>query len=140
MARSISVKVPTASLIADIESALVQIDKDIEEYPAARIAYEVQLESYNDLVRQTVIDFVRTNPNLVKVDTLWQDRHALIVPSALLSLPPKPECPEQPNQHQSFGREWTTRKALLERNLKVLKMTTQEEVNASTYGAIIELL
>ena len=34
----------------------------------------------------------------------------------------------------------TTQKAILEKNLKILKMTTQEEVSASTYGAIMEII
>jgi len=29
---------------------------------------------------------------------------------------------------------------MLERNLKVLRMTTQEEVSGSTYGAVLEFL
>ena len=140
MARSISVKVPTATLIADIEAAIAKIDEDAANYPALYAQYEADVEEYNKAVHKAMIDYIVVNPKLVKVDTMWNDRTAVIVPTALLNLPEKPVAPEKPDAQQSFGREWTTRKALLQRNLKVLKMTTQEEVSASTYGAIIELL
>jgi hypothetical protein len=54
--------------------------------------------------------------------------------------PKRPEMPQTPNQREWFGREHNTRKELLERNLRILKMTSQEEVNASTYGAIMEII
>jgi hypothetical protein len=60
--------------------------------------------------------------------------------SAIADFPQKPEAPTAPNQRESFGRDWTTRKDLLEKNLKILKMTSQEEVSASTYGAIMEII
>jgi hypothetical protein len=58
----------------------------------------------------------------------------------MAGFPKQPEAPSAPNQKESFGREYTTRKSLLEKNLRILKMTSQEEVNASTYGAIMEII
>ena len=58
----------------------------------------------------------------------------------LLGLPEAPREPSKPNEQTYFGREYTTRKSLLERNLKVLKMTSQEEVSATTYNTVIDLL
>ena len=40
MARSISVKIPTSLLIQQIEERIAQIDKEIEEYPAKRQAFD----------------------------------------------------------------------------------------------------
>jgi hypothetical protein len=59
---------------------------------------------------------------------------------AIVGFPERPTAPEAPNQRESFGREYTTRKELLQKNLRILKMTSQEEVNASTYGAIMEII
>ena len=61
-------------------------------------------------------------------------------PSVITDFPKRPEAPVAPNQKESFGREYVTQKSLLEKNLRILKLTTQEEVNASTYGAIVEIL
>jgi hypothetical protein len=57
-----------------------------------------------------------------------------------LGFPAKPEEPIKPNQKEWFGREHQTRKQILERNLKVLRMTTQEEVSASSYSSVMELI
>jgi hypothetical protein len=57
-----------------------------------------------------------------------------------LSFPEKPVEPIKPNDKTYFGREYITRKELLERNLRILKMTTQEEVSASSYSAVIDLI
>jgi hypothetical protein len=46
MARSISVKVPTAMLIQQIEERIAQIDAEVEEYPAKREEYEKAEEAY----------------------------------------------------------------------------------------------
>jgi hypothetical protein len=57
-----------------------------------------------------------------------------------LGFPKKPEEPSKPNDKTYFGREYVTRKELLQRNLRILKMTSQEEVSASSYSAVIDLI
>ena len=150
MARSISVKVPTALLIAQIEERIAQIDKDIEEYPAKREAYEKASEAYNEEVAAFMADFVVKNhkkirsgydAELIRLQTYGGNRVELsFFIDAIPNFPVRPVAPVSPNQNESFGREYTTRKTLLEKNLRILKMTSQEEVNASTYGAIMEII
>jgi hypothetical protein len=60
--------------------------------------------------------------------------------SALSGLPEVPIRPKAPNSKVWIGREYYSQKEILERNLKVLRMTSQEEVSGSTYGAILEFL
>jgi len=156
MARSISVKVPTSLLIEQIEAKIAEIEKAEAEYPAKREAYEQAEEAY----KAEVADFVAAylSKNLDKIGYNYDDiirissaySHGLrnrggrveitFDTDAIVGFPERPVCPEKPNQNESFGREYTTRKSLLEKNLKILKMTSQEEVNASTYGAIMEIL
>ena len=71
MARSISVKVPTAMLIQQIEERIAQIDADIEEYPAKREAYEKADEAY----KQNVANFVAAylGENLDKIGYGYED-------------------------------------------------------------------
>ena len=149
MARSISVKVPTALLIAQIEERIAQIDKDIEEYPAKRAAYEKASEAYNEEVAAFMADFVVKNHKKIRTGhdadllrlTSYGNRVDLtFYTDAIPNFPKRPEAPESPNQKESFGREYVSRKSLLEKNLRILKMTSQEEVNASTYGAIMEII
>ena len=156
MARSISVKVPTSLLIEQIEAKIAEIEKAEAEYPAKREEYEKAEEAY----KQNVANFVAAylGENLDKIGYNYDDiirissaySHGLrnrggrveltFDTDAIVGFPERPVCPEKPNQNESFGRDWTTRKSLLEKNLKILKMTSQEEVSASTYGAIMEIL
>ena len=155
MARSISVKVPTALLIQQIEERIAQIDKDIEEYPAQREAYEKAEEAYKSKVANFVAAYLGENLDKIGFD---YDSTIRLTPSysglrgngsrveltfdtdAIVGFPKRPEAPSAPNQREWFGRDHATRKELLEKNIKILKMTSQEEVNASTYGAIMEIL
>jgi hypothetical protein len=48
MARTMSVKVPTATLIANIEASIAKIDVDVAEYAEKRKQYELEVKKYND--------------------------------------------------------------------------------------------
>ena len=154
MARSISVKVPTSLLIQQIEERIAQIDKDIEEYPAKREAFEKEEEAYKAKVANFIAAYLGENldkigfsyDDIIRINTgfgVYKGQSRVEVTfdtDAIVGFPKRPEAPEKPNQRESFGRDYSTRKELLEKNLRILKMTSQEEVNASTYGAIMEIL
>jgi hypothetical protein len=155
MARSISVKVPTSLLISQIEERIALIDKEIEEYPAKREEFEKAEEAYKKNVANFVAAYLGENLDRIGYDyndtiRITSTSHGfrggsnrveiVFDTDAIVGFPKRPEAPQAPNQKESFGREWTTRKELLEKNLRILKMTSQEEVNASTYGAIMEII
>lgn len=149
MARNISVKVPVASLIATIEEKIAEIDKAVAEYPAKREEYEKATEAYKAEVAKFVSDYLSKNLDKIGYDfddTIRLSRHyngrleVTFDCDSIEGFPEKPEEVERPNQKEWFGRDHATRKSLLEKNLKILRMTTQEEVSASTYGAIMEIL
>jgi hypothetical protein len=150
MARSISVKVPTALIVQQIEERIAQIDKDIEEYPAKREAFEQEQEAYKQKVADFISDYIVKNANkigyeysdIIRISQHFTGNKVELIfdTSAIVGFPKRPEAPTAPNQRESFGREYVTRKELLEKNLRILKMTSQEEVNASTYGAIMEII
>ena len=154
MARSISVKVPTSLLIQQIEERIAQIDAEIEEYPAKREAFDKAEEAYKANVANFIAAYLGENldkigfgyEDIIRINTGYGFRGATgkveltFDTDAIVGFPQRPEAPEKPNQKESFGRDWATRKELLEKNLKILKMTSQEEVSASTYGAVMELI
>ena len=154
MARSISVKIPTSMLIQQIEERIAEIDKEIEAYPAKREAYEKAEEAYKQNVANFVAAYLGENldkigygyDDIIRIGTGYTPHRGYsrveltFDTDAIVGFPKRPEAPEKPNQRESFGRDWTTRKELLEKNLKILKMTSQEEVSASTYGAVMELI
>ena len=147
MARSLSVKIPTASLIADIENSLAQIEADLAEYPAQIEAYRKAKADHQQIVIKAVIEALGKSELIgneydspIRISNGYGNSVDVRVNVDLLGLPEAPREPKKPNDSEYFGREYTTRKSLLERNLKVLKMTSQEEVSATTYNTVIDLL
>jgi hypothetical protein len=150
MARSLSVKIPTATLIADVEATIAKIEAEIATYPADMEAYRKAEKAHQDLVLEAVIEAIKNPDNIggeydhtavVRVGTgRYNSGVSISVNTDFLSLPSAPEAPSNPNSREHYGREYTTKLDLLKKNLKVLKMTNQEEVNASTYNTVMELL
>lgn len=148
MARTLSVKVPTTNLIADIEASLAKIDAEIEAYPAKRQQYEADLKKYEaDVVAHAIKAL--GNPENIGTDysSLVRVTHngyrngvSVEFDTEALGFPKRPEEPQRPNEKTYFGREYVTRKELLEKNLRILRMTSQEEVSASSYSAVIDLI
>ena len=146
MARSLSVKIPTAVLIADIENTLARIDAEIAEYPAAVAQFQKDIKAHEVETIKIVTEALKAGQIGEEYDSpirivrgYGRSVDIRINPDAL-GIPEYPEKPKNPNERESFGREYVTRKSLLEKNLKVLRMTQQEEVNASTYNTVMELL
>lgn len=148
MARSLSVKIPTADLIADIEATLAKIEADVAEYPEAVKKYEADSKAHQAKVIETVVEAIKAgrvgngydHNEPISVRAGYGRQVNIYVDVDALGVPDAPEKPKNPNDRESFGREYVTRKQLLEKNLKVLRMTKQEEVNASTYNTVMELL
>jgi len=148
MARTLSVKIPTSSLIADIEKSIAKIDEDVANYAEAVKNYKEEIKAYEAEVMAKAKEAL-SNPDNIGTDSSSPVRltssyryNSISVEfdTDVLGFPKKPEEPVRPNQKESFGREYTTRKEILERNLRILKMTTQEEVSASSYSAVIDLI
>ncbi len=148
MAKTLSVKVPVASLIADIEASIAKIDADVEAYAGKRKQYEADVKQYEkDLIAHAIEalknpDNIGTDHNsLIRVcSNNYRNSVSVDFDTEALGFPKRPEEPKRPNEKEYFGRDYVTRKELLERNLRVLKMTTQEEVSASSYSAVIDLI
>jgi hypothetical protein len=149
MARSISVKVPTATLVATIEAKIAEIDEAIANYPRLRDEYEKANEAHKARLAEFVSDYLAKNiskigydyDETIRITRSYGDKVSLEFDTeAIAGFPEKPTEPERPNSQRYYGRDYSTQKELLEKNLKILKMTSQEEVSASTYGAVMELL
>lgn len=150
MARAISVKVPTAAVIAQIQEAIKKIDADVATYPADYEKYEKETEAYKKKVAKFVSDYVSKNANKIGYDYTADTIRLGFGHSGRVELtfdadkidgfPKKPEAPVKPNQSEWIGNKHLNRKAVLEQNLRILRMTTQEEINASSYSTVIDLI
>ena len=55
MARTLSVKIPTAKLIADVEASIAKIDEAVENYAQERKKYEADYKQYQaDLISNAI--------------------------------------------------------------------------------------
>jgi hypothetical protein len=149
MARTMSVKIPVSALISDIEKSIAKIDEAITNYATDRKKYEVETVAYKESVAKFVSSFISKNASdigydydsLIRINHAYNGKVELILDKdSIEGFPEKPEEPSKPNEKEWFGREHQTRKQILERNLKVLRMTTQEEVSASSYSSVMELI
>jgi len=148
MARTLSVKIPTSTLIADIEKSIAKIDEDVANYAQAQKDYKDAVKKYEaDIVANAIKalsnpDNIGTDHNsLVRITTNhYRNDVSVEFDVDALGFPKRPEAPSNPNAKEHFGRDYTTRKDILERNLRILKMTSQEEVSASSYSAVIDLI
>jgi hypothetical protein len=149
MARALSVKVPTASLVALVEEKIAEIKTAVAEYPIAVKQYEADYNNYKkSLVAQT-IKALTENPELVgdsydkpiRVSANEYNNSVDVrIDRVALGFPDAPKKPEDQNSKRSFGRDYATPLEMLEKTLRVLKMTAQEEVPASTYSSVMDLL
>ena len=154
MAKSLSVKIPTQLLIEEIEKNIATIEAEIATYDERVAQYEKDQELFTEAVIKYGINAVATNPNDVRYGD-YQGRLQSVPVSASVDycgnviisvkvdkdlLPNQPKKPDNPNEKSYYGREYVTKLDLLKRNLKVLKMTNQDTVSASTYNSVMELL
>jgi septal ring factor EnvC (AmiA/AmiB activator) len=148
MAKSLAVKIPTASLIAEVETQIAKLEQDIEQYADKRKQYEADLKKWQRNIIDHAIKALQDPSNIgTDSDSLisvsynnYRSGVGVEFDSEALGFPKRPEEPTRPNQQSYYGRDYTTKLDLLKKNLKVLKMTNQEEVNASTYNSVMELL
>jgi hypothetical protein len=150
MARSLAVKVPTASLIALVEEKIAKIKSDLAEYPAKVKQFESDYNAYKSAMISTAIKALTENPELVgenhdspirvSLSHYGSPSVSVSFDSVALGFPEQPVKPTNPNDRTWFGREHATPLEMLEKTIKVLRMTTQDEVNASTYSSVMDLL
>lgn len=148
MAKSLAVKIPTASLIAEVEAQIAKLEADISSYADKRKQYDADLKKWQREIIDHAIKALSNpenigtdNDSLVSVSySRYQNGVSVEFDAEALGFPKRPEEPTRPNQQSYYGRDYTTKLDLLKKNLKVLKMTSQEEVSASTYNSVMELL
>lgn len=148
MARSLSVKVPTASLIKLVEDKIASIKEAVATYPADVKQYEVANTEYKKSLVALTIKALTESPELVgdsyssaiRVSLGYSGSVDISIDRNALGFPEAPKKPENLNDYRYYGREHSRPLEMLEKTLRVLQMTAQEEVPASTYSSVMDLL
>jgi hypothetical protein len=150
MARSLAVKVPTASLITLVEEKIATIKSALDTYPADVKQYEADKTAHEKNLVALTIKALTENPELVgdnhhnpirvSANNYGGRSVSVSIDADALGFPDAPAKPTNPNERTWYGREHSTPLEMLEKTLRVLKLTAQEEVNASTYSSVMDLL
>ena len=133
MARAISVKVSTAKVIKALEEKLVAGTNAITNNKKIRQDYEEVEKAWS----KEVADLIIKNISKAEVcaDENWRGEvnARFTIPSTVITLPKKPDL----QLEQELGRYEVQE---IENAIRILKMTDEEVVNASTFKTIAQYL
>lgn len=152
MARAISVKIPTAKVIAMLEEKIASITEEVATYPARKAAYQAEHKAYTEQVVARLADLLAKNGSTllaeedndknIRVGTTYRNSVEITIGKDLTADLVKPEEPKDPEPKGYYGRNsgYTTKREELEKTLRMLRMTEQETITSSTYNSVLELL
>ena len=148
MARSISVKIPTADVLALVENKVAELKTEIAEYPARLEAYKHERKAYAKRLAEAVAHAIISGGNelfegewqdTIRVSRSYSRNVELTVGQNLMAQFDLGEAPVEPiNPSNHYGAENKLKE--LEKTLTVLRLTPQETVTSSTYNSVLELL
>ena len=133
MARAISVKVSTAKVIKALEEKLDASTKAIKSNEKARKDYEKVEKAWSKEVAELIIKQISKAE--VSADENWRGEvnARFTIPAGTITLPKKPEL----TLEQELGRYEVQE---MENAIRILKMTDEEVVNATTFKTIAQYL
>jgi hypothetical protein len=141
MSKSISVKVKVSTLISSLEQALVERHQRFANQEKEQARFEKEKEAYN----AAILKLIKSKGVITEANnqSRWRNNNAksktvefgvtMELPRA--AVPAEPECPETYSDHR-YERETTE----IKQAIRVLKMTEQEHVSASTLKSVSEYL
>ena len=145
MARSVSVKIPTSVVIEMLETKLAEITKAEKDYPTLLNAFYKDIKVYGKAVAELIgknankfvpyDEFNLESDNFSVISDYRNSTQVQLGRGLSAKVGDKPKKPEEVG-----GWQMTQKKEQLEKTLKLLKLTDQESVNASTYNSVLDLL
>jgi hypothetical protein len=136
--KAIQVKIATAKVIKALETKLAQLEKDYTSQEAKEAKYQKAVEAWKKEIGKWAIANFSKAENLRTNYRQWNNNlnvdFDIIVKQG--DFPAEPEKDfEQIHQHT-----YREMKDEMENAIRILKMTDEETVNASTYNAIARYL
>lgn len=138
----VSVKVKVSTLISALEKALETREKRYKEQEAEQAKYEKQVDTYN----ATILKLIKAGKGQVEEASRnhYYERSNQTkgkVSFSVTVLLPKgalPDEPERPDRYNDY--EWKREREEITQAIRVLQMTEQEFVSASTYKSVAQYL
>ena len=137
----LSVKVKTSTLIEALEKALDQREKRWANQEKAEAEHEKQMEAYN----QAILKLVKSGKGKITEASEGyygrQDKKSKVQDFSVTVEIPKNLVPKKPEQAETYREyEYKNETKEISSSIRVLKMTDQEYVSASTYKSVTQYL
>lgn len=133
MARAISVKVATTKVIKALEDKLADSKKAITNNEKKRKDYEKVEKAYAKEVADLVFKQISKADVTAHENWRGETNVTITIPSGLVKLPEKPSI----DLERELGQYEITE---IENAIRILKMTDEEFVNASTFKQVAQYL
>lgn len=142
MSKSLSVKVKTSTLIKALEEALDSREKRWANQEKEKARYDKEVQVYST----SILKLVKAGKGTIHdiSENKWatrNDKHSTTISfSAEIKLP-KSVLPVEPKEIEEMNEHTYKRETeAIKQGIRLLKMTDQEYVNASTYKSVAEYL
>ena len=138
MARAMSVKVPTAKVIAALEARLVKTQTEWDNRGEAEAKFQDEHKAWSEEMRKWAVARISKAENLRANYRSWSNQVNID-----FDLSTKDgDFPIEPNREHESRAEWQVKAEVEEitNALNILRMTDEEYVNASTMKSISQYL
>ena len=139
MARGITVKVPTAKIIAQLELKLAEMETERDSYPIRKAAYDKTLADWEQAVltkaKKSLSSAVQTD---VSVNHWGTPNIKVLFYFTPEDLPARPKY--QDIQDPSLNYKWKEDYEEVSQAIRLLKMTDDEVVSTATYRSVTRFL
>jgi hypothetical protein len=139
MARGITIKVPTAKLLAQLEAKLVEMDKERDSYASRKAAYNKTMTDWEQAVITKAKKSLSSASNANVSTNHWGGKTIkveFIFNPADLPARPKYEDIIDPNSSYKWKEDYEE----LSQAIRLLKMTDDEVVSTATYRSVTRFL
>jgi hypothetical protein len=142
--KGMNVKIPVARVITQLEAKLATFAKEAAEYQKAQKQYDADLAKWQKAAVAAVKKAAVTEVSIRNGKREWQNgeyvtlskRIELTYDVATDAIGAEPEVPQEPS-HMS---RWDSTKQDIENALRILRLTDDEHVNATTFKAVSQYL
>jgi hypothetical protein len=142
--KGMNVKVPVARVITQLEAKLAQFAKETAEYEKAKAKYEADLAKWEKAAVAAVKKGTLTKTDVCRGNREWSNGQFVDV-TKMVSLTyeinanligAEPEAPDQPSHTSRYNSTVSD----IENALRILRLTDDEHVNATTFKAVSQYL
>ena len=136
--RAISVKVATAKVIKSLEEKLAEVEKNYVNQEANEAKYQKEYEKYRKALTDYAIANIKKATNFRTNYRSYQNNLNIDFDIQVL----EKDLPIEPKREFEVMAEWSYKEIREEVSnaIRILKMTDEETVNASTFKSIAKYL